>query len=144
MIRYRGSQYREAAPAAVVDDAYWRHESLVFWIYAVVESKMVSDLPAKAKRLTAKTWDKVPFEIRNGVGQDADTQERILDSIDRGMCHYIVIEGAGWAPGAKKGAKDVATVQATLEWIERFRNRSAPGGSSLIWAEINSQVRRPK
>ena len=105
MLQYQGHQYREATAAAVVDDAYWRDESLKFWIYAVVESSLATDLPAKAKQLTAQQWEKLPREIRDGVGQDADLQERILDCCDRGVCHYIRIEGAGWTPGARKGAE---------------------------------------
>lgn len=142
MIRYHGIQYRVATPAAVIDDGFWRSESLLFWIYCVVESQTASDLPAKAKKLTAKTWEKMPEPIHNGVGQDADVKERILNCIDTGRCHYIAIEGAGWHPGVKKGAKEVPVVQATLEWIQQFRNRSIVSGSKLIWAEINSQVKR--
>lgn len=142
MIKYKGHQYREAAPAAVIDDAYWRHSALRFWIYAVVESSTGTDLPARSKQIRARTWHKMPEAVRLGVGDDADTQQRILKACSDGRCHYIAVEFVGWEPGQKRGAKDVQTVQNTLEWIERFRTRSAISGSRLIWAEIGSNVKK--
>lgn len=105
---------------------------------------MAQDLPARSKKLTAKTWDKLPVEITVGVGQDADVQQRIMDCISRGMCHYIKIDLVGWTPGVRKGAADVPTVQGMLEWIEQFRNRSVVSGSKLIWAEVGSQTKQPR
>ena len=137
---YRGHRYKEVKTAAIRDD-FWRGEQLLFWIYCVVDSKTGTDLPAKAKRLTAKTWNKMPEEIRQGVGDDVDQQAKILECVERGTCQYICIEGLGWNPGAKKGAADVALVQATLEWIQQSRGGR---GSKLIWAEITSQVKRAK
>ena len=142
MIKYKGQHYRTATAAAVIDDAYWRESALLFWIYAVCESKTGTDLPAKAKQLKQRTWDKLPHEIRQGVGQDADTQQRILDTIQRGMCWYIAIEGDGWLAGAKRGARPMGAVHNTLEWIEQFRQRSIVGGSKLLWAEVTSKVER--
>lgn len=159
-MQFRGHQYRQlpgiklreaavdyaavrsaAAPAAVIDDRYWRGEQLLFWIVAVVDSKTGLDLPAKSKKLTAKTWEKLPAAIRTGVGQDPDVKQSILECIGRGTCHVMILEG-GWLPGVKKGAKQVPEIQATLEWIQQFRERSAVSGSKLIWAEVNSQVKR--
>ena len=141
MIQYRGSQYRAAQPLAVIDDAYWRHAALKFWILAVVDSTSGDSLPARSKRLTAPTWAKVPEPIRTGVGHDVDVQQRILAAIERDACHYINIDFAGWEPVARHGAKDVQLVQSTLEWIEQFRTRPMVGDDTLIWAEYGSQTK---
>ncbi|KKN66690.1 hypothetical protein LCGC14_0468760 [marine sediment metagenome] len=143
MIKHKGNLYRVAQPVAVIDDAYWRHAALKFWISAVVESGGSGDsLPAKSKRLTAATWAKIPEPIRTGVGHDVDVQQRILAAIDRNACHYINIDFAGWEPGVRGGTKEVQLVQSTLEWIEQFRTRPTLGGNTLIWAEYGSQVKR--
>jgi len=142
VIKYKNHQYREAAAAAVIDDAYWRHAALRFWIIAVVRSKTGTDLPAPAKQLRAKTWQKIPHLIRQGVGQDADVQQRILNACADGTCQYIYIDMKGWLPGQRRGTRDTQQVQQTLEWIEQFRNKTTVGGSQLIWAEVGSNVQR--
>ncbi len=140
VVRRNAARYA-ATQEAVIDDQYWRGEQLTFWILAVVDSKTGSDLPAPAKQLNKKTWAKLPKVIRDGVGQDADVKQAILDCTDRGTCQYIELQG-GWYPGEKKGAQQVEQVQATLEWIQQFRQRPTVSGSKLIWAEVNSQVQK--
>lgn len=140
IIKYNGHNYVEANAGATIDDKHWRHGNLLFWIYAVVESKTGTDLPAKSKKIQAKTLEKLPQEVRSGIANDADTQQRIFNAVDKGMCQYIVIEGQGWEPGDKKGAKGVGAVQNTLEWINAFRHKNTISGSKLLWAQIDSYV----
>lgn len=138
---YRGYQYRTAAPAATIQDQYWRHHALRFWIYCVCESKTASDLPAPAKKLRAKQFDKLPQEVQEGLAGDADTQQRVFAAVERGMCWFMKMEGVGWDTAEKRGDKAVPLVHNVLWWIEQFRNRSTVNGSKLIWARVESQVK---
>lgn len=142
MIKYKGARYKVAQAVASIDDAFWRHASLNFWVLAVVESNTGTDLPTKAKKLKARTWDKVPELIRMGVGEDADTKQWILEACAADVCYFINLDFIGWEPGVRGGAKNVQTVQNTLEWIEQFRSRPTISGSKLIWAEIGSNVKQ--
>lgn len=141
MIKYRGKSYeaierKGAAPAATIDDSYWRTSSLKFWIYAICDSRTGSDLPAKAKAIRAKRLQQLPKEAQRALAADAETLQRVLDACAKGTCQYIALEGVGWEPGQRRGAKGVEAAQRTLEWIEQFRSRSIVSGSQLIWARI--------
>lgn len=141
LIKYNGHRYVQAAAgAATIDDKHWRHGSLLFWIYAIVESKTGADLPVKTKKIQAKRLEKMPAIVRENLSNDADTQQRIFDAVDKGMCHFIALEGVGWEAGERKGAKGVSSVQSLLEWVNAFRHKNTISGSKLIWAQIDSYV----
>jgi hypothetical protein len=142
-MKYRGYQYRAATELGTqIDDAYWRHRALRFWIYAVVEAKTDAGMPAKSKVLRADTWQKVPELVRLGVGDAADIKQQILNACAAGICRYIELDFVGWEPGVPGGDRDVKAVQDTLEWIEKFRTNLYVKGARLLWAEIGSQTKQ--
>lgn len=124
---------------ATVDTTYWKHQALLYWIYIAAQSKTGKGLPAGSKRIRAKQWEKMPAEIREGI-KDADTQQTILDAVEKGMLWFCKQEDVGWHAGAKKGAKNVEQVQHTLEWIRAFESRSSVGGNKLLWCLVESKV----
>jgi len=124
---------------AVIDDQFWRHTALLYWIYCVVESRTGDGLPKGSKRLKTNTWEKMPKEIKESV-YDADTQQVILAAVDRGSAWFCRLEDAGWRAGEPKGAKSVQMVQDLLEWINAFHNKGTVKGNKLVWCTVDSKV----
>ena len=127
------STYRAAA---LVDDRFWKHQGLHFWIYVLCTSKEGGNLPIKGRQVKGS----LPKEIAADVQTDPDVLESVHDAIDKGICWFFKVEGKGWEPGRKGGAKDVEAVQRVLEWLGRFENQQTVDGSHLLYAELNSKV----
>ena len=72
--------------------------------------------------------------------QDPDALKVVLDAMEKGGVWWFRIEGKGWTPRERNGARDVAAVQSTLEWLQRFDQHATVDGSKLLFAVIETST----
>jgi hypothetical protein len=127
--------YRTAE--ANIDTHYYRDDGLLFWIYVLCTSRAGGNTPVKSKPVNT-----IPREVALYFARDRDPDRKqvVLDAIDRGECWYFKIEGKGWRPHERGGAKEVMEVQSVLDWLKRFEVQNTVDGSRLIFAAVETSV----
>lgn len=125
--------YRPVTATKHVDDSHYRHDGLLFWIYAIATSKTGANLPIKAKQIKA-----IPKELNPYVAKDPSLKAHITEALEKHECSFIKVEGKGWTPRTKRGDQDVAMVQSVLDWLGRYENQSTVDGGKLIFAVVET------
>ncbi len=131
-----------AAPlhTADINDKYMKGSGVRFWIYALCsaplpdDTKQPTSLPAKAARVKKN----LPKEI----ARDLSAEEKAAFS--KAMegdapVWFLKLEDKGWDWSSRNGAKDVAQIQAVLEWIDKFRKQRTVNGAKLLYCEVNNK-----
>lgn len=123
------------AKSSPLDIQYYRDDGLLFWIYVLCTSREGKNLPLKGKEVRT-----LPKEIAGAVQKDPDLHDTVLKALEKGGVWFCKVEGKGWRPRQRGGAKEVEAVQVVLDWLQRFETQGTVDGSRLIYAIIETST----